>query len=133
MDNKEKAFVDAATTDLTDDEIKRVFKVVEIVRQRYAGKHNSPENLEALRDEALTRLADINILATMDVAPCFYGDPPELEIIGKLNVDPIHKYGFDHEKKQAQVRKSVERNEAYLGQKENSESAKTKNRDRKSR
>lgn len=107
-----------AAGDLTDTEISRLFTVVEEVRMRHAGKTNTAENLDALRDETLTRLMEIGILATLDVAPCFYGEPPTLEIVGKITGDGIHKHGFDHEQKQWEVRKSVERGEDWLGQKE---------------
>jgi hypothetical protein len=85
---------------------------------KYANKPNTADNLERLRDEVLTRLSEINILATLDPAPCFYGEPPIVEIIGKVATDPIHKVGMDHEKKRYEVLKSKERNEDYLGQKE---------------
>lgn len=105
-------------TDLSDEEIADTFILIEEVRQKYAGKPNTHMNLEALRDEVVTRLADKNILATLDPAPCFYGEPPIVEIIGKVSTDPIHKYGFDHERKQFEVVKSKERKEDYYGQKE---------------
>lgn len=107
-----------AAADLTDTEITRLFRVVEECRLRYYGKPNTAENLEKLRDEILTKLMEIGILATLDPAPCFYGEPPTLEIIGKVEGDPMHQYGFDHEKKMWEVRKSVERGEDWLGQKE---------------
>lgn len=105
-------------TDLTDEEITKTVQIVNVIRQRYAGRTNTVDNLEELRDEVLTKLAEINILATFDPAPCFYGEPPELEIIGKINTDPIHKQGFDHELKSFQVNEALKRGEDYLGQKE---------------
>jgi hypothetical protein len=108
-----------SATELTDREITRVFEVVEQVRANYAGKVNSPENLEALRDEALTRLMEINIIATLDPSPCFYGEPPVLEIVGKVHGDPLHQHGFDHEQKGWEVNKSRERGEDWLGQQGN--------------
>lgn len=104
--------------DLADSEITRLFHTVEEIRLRYAGKRNSAENLEAMRDEILTKLMEQGILATLDPAPCFYGEPPVLEIIGRVGGHADHKYGFDHEKKGWEVRKSVERNEDWLGEKE---------------
>lgn len=112
-----KEFAHAAG-DLTDTEVTQLFKVVEECRGKYAGMANSPDNLEKLRDEMLYRLMEIGILATLDPAPCFYGEPPTLEIVGKISGDGIHTHGFDHEKKQYEVRKAVERGEDWLGQKE---------------
>lgn len=119
-----------SATDLTDREITQVFKVVETVRQKWAGRPNTADNLDSLRDEALTRLMDIGIIATLDPAPCFYGQPPTLEIIGKIDTDPIHKYGMDHEQKGYEVNKAVERGEDWLGQKETIDKKKD-NKDKK--
>jgi hypothetical protein len=106
-------------TELTDYEVKQIGRIVGQLVMKYGRKANTPENLEALRDEALTRLADeLNILATLDPAPCFYGEPPTLEIVGKVPTDDLHKYGFDHERKQHEVLEANKRNEAFRGQKE---------------
>lgn len=105
--------------ELTDEEVMKVGKLVAELVTKYGTRPNTAENLEALRDEALTRLAaELNVLATLDPAPCFYGEPPTLEIIGKMPGDVIHKEGFDHEKKQWEVREANKRNEAFRGQKE---------------
>lgn len=105
-------------SDLTDEEIQKTVTIVNYTRSKYAGKSNTVQNLEALRDEILTRLSDIGVLATIDPAPAYYGEPPIVEIIGKVGTDPIHKYGFDHERKSAEVNKAKELNEDYRGQKE---------------
>lgn len=103
-------------TDLTDEEIGRVGAIVTQVQQKYAGRPNTAKNLEELRDEILTRLAEINILATLDPSPVFYGEPPTLEIIG--HVSAPNEGAFDHEKKRHEVIKAKELNEDYRGQKE---------------
>jgi hypothetical protein len=117
MDQKKFAH-SAIGNDLTDSEVSQVFTVIEKVRLSYAGKRNTVENLDALRDETLTRLMEIGILATMDPAPCFYGEPPVVEIIGKVPSDSVHKHGYDHEKEYWEVNKANERKEDWLGQKE---------------
>lgn len=105
-------------SDLTDYEVGKVGEVVGALVQKYSHKANTAENLNALRDEVLTRLADMGILATLDPAPCFYGEPPTVEIIGKVAGHDDHKYGFDHERKAHEVRKANELGEDYRGQKE---------------
>lgn len=105
-------------TDLLDSEVQQAYRIIHSIQQRYARRPNTAANLEALRDEALTRLADIGILATLDPAPCFYGEAPILEILGKVKTDPIHTVGLDHEQKGYEVRKSLTRGEDFLGQKE---------------
>jgi hypothetical protein len=113
-----KGFAHAAA-DLTDSEITETFKIVALVREKYARTANTPENLDKLRDEVLTRLMEIGVLATLDPAPCLYGEPPIIEILGKVSDDKVfHTEGFDHEKKQYEVRKATDRNEDWLGQKE---------------
>lgn len=113
-------------SDLQDQEAAEVARITMAVSRKYATRIATPENLEALRDEVLTRLADASILATVDVAPVLNGEPPIVEIIGKVAGDPQHKYGFDHEKKQYEVRKATQRGEDYLGQKENPDARRPK-------
>lgn len=108
----------SVASELTDEEIKWVFEIVMMTRAKYSGRSNSSKNLEAMRDEVLTRLMERNIIAELDPAPALYGEPPVLEIIGKVTGDGYHKYGFDHEKKYYEVNKAVERKEDFLGQKE---------------
>lgn len=105
-------------TDLTDEEVKDAFAVVVQLQQKWATRPFTESNLEALRDEALTRLAEIGVLATFDPAPCLHGEPPVVEFLGKVASDNVfHTEGFDHEKKQWEVRKANERKEDYHGQK----------------
>lgn len=102
-------------SELLDSDVQRIIEiVVGDVQQKYAYKANTAANLEALRDEVLTRLMEIGILASFDPTPCMYGDPPELEILGRIDDGA---YGFDHEKKGYEVNKANARDEDYLGQK----------------
>lgn len=116
-----KDFVYKAT-DLQDHETAAAVKIIREVQLKYMGRTNSESNLNELRDEILTRLANIDILASFDPVPCLQGLPPEVEIIGKVPNDPIHKYGFDHELKQYEVQEAQKRNEEYRGQKERNRS-----------
>jgi hypothetical protein len=101
--------------DLLDRDVQQIVAiVVGDIQQRYAYKANTHANLEALRDEVLTRLMEIGILATFDPTPCFYGEPPEVEILGRMD---INKYGLDHEQKGYEVNTANMRGEDYLGQK----------------
>lgn len=105
--------------DLTDEEAQRVVTIIlGEVQNKYAFKTATKANLEALRDEALTRMAEIGVLAELDVSPVLNGEPPVLEIIGKVSTDSFHQHGFDHEKKHWEVNKAKDRGEEYLGQKE---------------
>lgn len=105
-------------TDLTDYEVGEVTRIMYDISTRYSRKSNSVKNLEEMRDEILTRLADADVLAEVDPSPCLYGDPPEVTIIGKVANDDIHKYGFDHERKAHEVNEAVKRGETFRGQKE---------------
>src|SRR3954468_15197114 len=108
----------AFASELTDKEVQEVGVIMTGLVSKFGKRPNTVKNLDELRDEALTRLASIGVLATLDPAPCFYGEPPVLEIIGKVPTDPIHKDGFDHERKKDEVQEAIKRNEAYRGQKE---------------
>lgn len=104
--------------ELTDSESVEAFKLVMELQMKYAFKPNTQQNLEELRDEALTRLMEKNILAELDISPCFYGESPILELKGKVSSDTIHAYGFDHEKKKWEIDKAHDKGEDYLGEKE---------------
>lgn len=112
-----KQLVDNAI-DLTDGEIKAVGKIWGDLNLRYAKKANTAANLEAERDEALTRFAEIGLLATFDPTPAFYGKPPVVEFIGRVASDPMLKYGFDHERQAHHVIEANKRGEDFHGQKE---------------
>lgn len=111
-----KQFAHAAS-DLLDTEVQQVIAiVVGDIQQRYAHKANTAANLEMLRDEVLTRLMEIGIIATFDPTPCLYGEPPELEVISSTrSID--RRDGFDHEQKGFEVNRANMRGEDYLGQK----------------
>jgi len=107
--------------DLSDIEVGQVGKLIGKIQMKYGKRANTPENLEQLRDEVVTRLAEeMGILATLDPTPCFHGEPPIVEIVGKVSGHSFHKDGFDHERKYWEVQQANKKGEAYLGQKEKS-------------
>lgn len=109
----------AGIPDLTDDEIQNVFATMVDINNKYMYKPATPKNLEALEDEIKTRLMNQGILVGVDPTPVLHGEAPIVDIIGKVSTDNIHKYGFDHEKKEYEVNKANSRREAWLGQKGN--------------
>jgi len=107
--------------DLTDVEVGQVGKIIGTLQRKYASRPNTPEVLDQLRDEVITRLAEeMGILATLDPTPCFHGEPPIVEIVGKVAGHSFNKDGFDHERKYWEVKQANKKGEAYLGQKEKS-------------
>lgn len=104
-------------SELLDSEVKQVFDIIVDIQARYATRANTADNLESMRDEALTRLMDIGVLATVDPTPCFYGDPPVVEIIGKVD-QQFKKFGLDHEQKGWEINKAHNRGEDFYGEKE---------------
>lgn len=105
------------TMDLTDDEIAQAYRIIVTTRNRYSDRVASRENLEALGDEIVYRLADeAGILSKFDPVPLAEGGFPEVELIGKVGTDSIHKYGFDHEKKEWEVKKATQQGENFLGE-----------------
>jgi hypothetical protein len=104
--------------DLTDEEVAKSVSIVYELQQKYATRAFTEANLDALRDEVLTRLAEVGVLATFDPAPCLHGEPPVVEFLGKVSGDKtFHTEGLDHERKQWEVLKAKERGEDYYGQK----------------
>lgn len=105
--------------ELTDTESVAAFELVARISGKYAMKVASVENLNALRDECLTTLAErMNILAEIDISPIYNGEGPIVEFKGKFTGDDIHKYGFDHERKKWEIDKAHDRGEDYLHEKE---------------
>lgn len=119
----------ATTLELTDSEVQEVFQIITSIQGRYALKLSTPENLDALRDEVLTRLAEKGVLATFDPVPIMNGEPPTVEIIGKVAGDASYKYGHDHEKAQWEIQRANTRNEEVLGQKERINARRPKKKD----
>lgn len=112
--------------ELSDTESVAVVRLIGECQTKWARKPNTKENLHHLRDEVLTKLMERNILAEFDPAPCFHGEPPIVEIRGKIAGDPIHQYGFDHERKKWEIDRAHDRGEDYLGEKESSKPHKEK-------
>lgn len=106
-----------------DSDVRMIGEVVTALSHKYSKLPNTAPNLEKLRDEALTKLAEKGILVEIDVTPCFYGQPPNIDILGKVSTDDFHKYGLDHEKKGWEVKKSKDRGEDFYGQKDTSDPA----------
>jgi hypothetical protein len=130
-----KEFSDSLTTELTDEEIVQAGRVIgqckvkweKIFRSKFydyanysgrdvAKRFDEAQNLcEKFSDEVSYRLADeAGVLATVDIVPIFNGEPPVIEIVGKIDSTTP----FDHDKKEYEVKKAVKKDEAFLGEKE---------------
>jgi hypothetical protein len=125
-----KQFSDGLTLDLTDSEISEALAIVLPIknkwRQRFILKLNSAQFtveqamklVDQFEDELVTTLAErMNLIATVDAAPVFEGEPLVVEFVGALDGHYTANYGFDHEKKEWEVKRSILRNEAFLGEK----------------
>ena len=122
-----KQFSDALTLDLTDGEIQQALGIIVNTskkwRTRFAyksltGFHDVEEAMKLVdqfESELKTRLADIDLLATVDVMPVFEGQPPIVELVGALPGHPSEKYGLDHEKKTWEVKKAKALGQDFLG------------------
>lgn len=77
------------------------------------------EAAERIGQDVKEELADkLNLVAAWDSTPIYWGQPPLLEIMDKVEGDDIHRYGFDHEQKGHEVLKARDRGEDFLGQRE---------------
>lgn len=127
-----KDFSGSLTLELSDEDIKRGFELVMKIKSkwesRFRSKFNDPSTFELddvlkelseFEDEVRTRLAEeLNVLATVDTVPILDGQPPIVDWVGKLPGDALYSYGFDHERKEWEVKRATVRGEDYLGQKD---------------
>ena len=92
--------------DLYDEEVVRIHHVAFDLTRKWSHREATKGNLELLEREAVSRLADIGFIATVDTIPCLLGQPPSITI-----VDRVEPHIFDHEKKEWEVRKAHEKSE----------------------
>lgn len=130
--NDSKTFSGSLTLDLTDDQIKAAWIIIQRVKARhmeiFRRKFNDPSsfNLDAahkaideFEDEIKTKLAEnVGILASVNTVPLLEGKPMEIEWLGVLPGHDLGKYGLDHEKKEYEVKKATARGEAFLGERD---------------
>lgn len=138
----EKQFSDSLTQDLSDEDIKRALAIILPIKKKWQNKfiakytHDAKFNVDRAMDElsefsdeiTYTLATDLNILATVDVTPLLQGEGPIIEYIGVLPGHDLSKHGFDHERKEYEVKKAKDRGEDYLGQHGTTDAAKAKKR-----
>lgn len=123
-----KEFSDNLTLDLTDDEIQRAMSAVLEVRAKYSrifrskfGPHGNFTvegamiALDEFEKELKDRLAQQDLLVSVDVEPVLFGEPPIITLEGALPTHVSAKYGLDHERKSYEVRKAKDLGQDFLG------------------
>ena len=124
-----KDFSGSLTLDLNDEEIAIAYKIIIRVKRRweevFRRKFNDPSSfklddalklVEQFEDEIKTELAEkVGILATVNTVPLLEGQPLEIDWIGKIPTSS-DAYGFDHEKKEYEVKRATAQGEDFLGQ-----------------
>jgi len=127
--NSLKDFSGALTMDLSDAEIKRAFELVITTKNKWQEIFRAKfpfDSIEAamdlvgqFEDEVKTRLAEeLSLLVTVDVMPVLEGREIEIVFMGAFPGHSVNKYGFDHERKEYEVKKATTLGEdAVLGQK----------------
>lgn len=125
-----KQFSGNLTLDLTDEEIAAAYRIITRIKakwqEKFRRKFNDPNSFELddvlklvaeFEDEIKTTLAEqVNILATVNTVPILEGQPLEIDFIGKMP-SSSDVYGFDHEKKEWEVKRANANDEDFLGQK----------------
>lgn len=91
---------------LYDFEIKSIYEEIQYVQRKWWGKPNTSANLDMLHRELVGRLEDLGFIAHVDVTPTLEGEPVDVRIEGRVNVEE-----FDYEKKGYEVQKAREKNE----------------------
>lgn len=123
-----KAFGDAMTLDLTDAEIAKAMMITKQVhtKHRTIWRRKFPfDSFEQIGDllgefekELSHRMAEeLDCLVRVDGTPCFEGQGPTVEWMGRIDTSSFAKVGLDHEQKEWEVKKANRRDEDYLGQK----------------
>lgn len=125
-----KEFSDSLTQDLTDEEIQRAMQLMLPIKQKWQRKFISrythetnfnPDQAMKLVDEfekelVATMAEKANLIVSVDVVPLLEGKPLVIEYVGVLPGHSASK-GFDHERKAFEVKKAVQREEDWYGQK----------------
>lgn len=118
------------TLDLSDDEIGRAMAITKEVHSKHREIwirklpfdhiEQIADYLEEFEKELSHRMmTELEVLVKVDGTPCFAGQGPIIDWMGKLDTSSLAKYGQDHERKTYEVKKAKERGEDYLGQKDN--------------
>jgi hypothetical protein len=123
-----KEFSDNLTLDLTDDEISQAMKAILDVRTKYSrifrskfGPHggftveDAMKSLDEFEQELKDRLAQQDLLVSVDVEPVLFGEPPIITLEGNMTSHISASYGLDHERKTYEVKKSKELGQPFLG------------------
>jgi hypothetical protein len=119
-----KELSDALTLELTDHEISRMMEIFGSTWKKYIGRtfdtvEQGMQIVTEAEKEITDRMAnELEVLCTIDVSPMLMMQPPILEIHGKLPTSSFAEHGFDHEKKEYEVKEATVRGEDWLGQKE---------------
>lgn len=105
-------------SDLTDFEIMKVGAISKEVSARFSHKPNTAKNLAEMANYAEDEFRKIGLLTHVDLSPVLLGEPPIMEIRGRVADANEHKYGFDHERKRHEVLEANARGEKFRGEKE---------------
>jgi hypothetical protein len=122
-----KEFSGAMTLDLSDDEIKRAMEITKEVHSKHREiwiRKLPFDHIEQIADYleefekelAYRMMTELEVLVRVDGEPCFYGSGPIIDWMGKLDTSSLAKYGQDHEKKEFEVKRAVNRGEDFYGQ-----------------
>lgn len=109
--------------ELYDHEIAKIGPIWQKLMIDFSRKANNQKNLEELARRATEEFHKIGLLIDVNTMPCVVADdrgmtgPPEIIILGRTKGADEDKYGFDHELKMVEVRRSKERGEKFLGEK----------------
>jgi hypothetical protein len=106
-------------SDLTDAEHKKCVELAWALRQVFATRANTKDNLEEFAKVAKEGYQKLGFVIDVDTMPCVIADqhgrtgPPEIVVIRRLNPETT----MDHEYKRWEVLKAKERGEKFLGEK----------------
>jgi hypothetical protein len=104
------------TTELQEEDIRNIGKLAAEIVPKYKYQRRSPKVLQQFDTEVMHRFAEYGLIARVvpDVDTGVY----TIDVLGHVPGHDVHKYGYDHERKQFEVRGATDRGEDYRGQKE---------------
>jgi hypothetical protein len=124
-------FSNALTLDLTDSEIQQALKTIlpitkkwqtifinKFARDPHFDVDRAMDLVDQMEREVKeTMMEKCQLLVSVDVTPLLEGQPIVISFEGALASHSVSKYGFDHEAKEFEVKRAVNRQEAYYGEK----------------
>ncbi len=100
------------SADMYDEDIKKLGVMWNRLMQEFARKRNDHFAVSELVKRATDEAFNIGYVVRVHTTECLLGiGPATIEVVGRVEGHEVNKHGLDHDKKQYEIRKAVDRNE----------------------